>query len=85
MNYDAKPHIEKKEILENLKLQINHPVLWEDSIKYIAENDVEIFIELGPGKVLSGMVKKIIPDAKVFNIDNLDNLFTTIDSLKQFF
>jgi [acyl-carrier-protein] S-malonyltransferase len=85
MNYDAKPHIEKKEILENLKLQINHPVLWEDSIKYIAENGVEIFIELGPGKVLSGMVKRIIPDAKVFNIDNLDNLFTTIDSLKQFF
>ncbi len=85
MNYDAKPHIEKKEILENLKLQINHPVLWEDSINYIAENDVEIFIELGPGKVLSGMVKRIIPDVKVFNIDNLDNLFTTIDSLKQFF
>jgi len=85
MNYDAKPHIEKKDILEKLKLQINHPVLWEDSIKYIAENGVEVFIELGPGKVLSGMVKRIVPNAKVFNIDNLNNLWTTIDSIKQFF
>ncbi|MFN3550339.1 MAG: ACP S-malonyltransferase [Endomicrobiia bacterium] len=84
MNYDAKPHIEKKEIVENLKLQINHPVLWEDTIRYISENGGEIFIECGPGKVISGMVKKILvnKDVKIFNIENINNLNSTLDNLK---
>ncbi len=84
MNYDAKPHIEKKEIVENLKLQINHPVLWEDTIKYISENGGEIFIEFGPGKVLSSMIKKILvnKDIKIFNIEKIDNLNSTLDNLK---
>lgn len=84
MNYDAKPHFKKEEILENLKLQINHPVLWEDTIKYISENGVEIFIECGPGKVLSGMLRKISTnkDIKIFNIENINNLHSTLDNFK---
>ncbi len=82
MNYDASPHTNKKEIIENLKLQINHPVLWEDSIKFMYENGVDTFIECGPGKVLSGMIKKIVPEVKVFTTDNLDNFNSTIDNLK---
>lgn len=82
MNYDALPHTNKEEIIENLKLQINHPVLWEDSIRFMYENGVDTFVECGPGKVLSGMIKKIVPQAKVFTTDNLNNFNSTIDNLK---
>ncbi len=81
MNYDAKPHTKKEEILENLKLQINHPVLWLNSVNYMVENGVDTFIECGPGKVLSGMVKKIVsvPNIKIFNIENIESLNSTIE------
>jgi [acyl-carrier-protein] S-malonyltransferase len=84
MNYDAKPHTKKEEILENLKLQINHPVLWLNSVNYMVENGVDTFIECGPGKVLSGMVKKIvsIPNIKIFNIENIESLNSTIEQIR---
>jgi [acyl-carrier-protein] S-malonyltransferase len=83
MNYDAKPHTKKEEILENLKLQINHPVLWLNSVNYMVENGVDTFIECGPGKVLSGMVKKIVsvPNIKIFNIENIESLNSTIEQI----
>jgi [acyl-carrier-protein] S-malonyltransferase len=84
MNYDAKPHTKKEEILENLKLQINHPVLWLNSVNYMLENGVDTFIECGPGKVLSGMVKKIVsvPNIKIFNIENIESLNSTIEQIR---
>ena len=83
MNYDAKPHTKKEEILENLKLQINHPVLWTDTVEYMFENGVNVFIECGPGKVLSNMVKKIVPDQniKIYNVENIESLNSTLNEL----
>ncbi|MEN3014315.1 MAG: ACP S-malonyltransferase [Endomicrobiia bacterium] len=83
MNYTAKPHILKQEILENLKQQINHPVLWEDSIKYMGENGVEIFIEFGPGKVLCGMLKSILPQKIILNIEKLDSFELSYNIIKE--
>lgn len=85
MNYDAKPHTDKEEIRQNLKLQVNHPVLWKDIVSCMYTNGIKIFIECGPGKVLSGLVKKIVPEAKVYNVDTMINFKTTIDNLRQFF
>ena len=48
----------------------------------MAADGVEIFVEIGPGKVLAGLNKKIVPDAKVFNIYDKESLDTTIASLK---
>jgi [acyl-carrier-protein] S-malonyltransferase len=83
MNYDAKPHTKKEEILENLKLQINHPVLWLNSVNYMVENGVDTFIECGPGKVLSNMLKKIVPDQniKIYNVENIESLNSTLNEL----
>ncbi len=83
MNYDAKPHTKKEEILENLKLQINHPVLWVDSVRCMFDNGVNIFIECGPGKILSNMVKKIVPDSniKVYNIEKIEDLNFVIQQI----
>lgn len=82
MNYDARPHYLANEIKENLRWQINNPVLWEDSLKFMLENGIEIFIELGPGKVLSGMVRKVADNKKILNIEDLDTLNIVYDFVK---
>jgi [acyl-carrier-protein] S-malonyltransferase len=79
-NYDAQPHIDKDEIKQNLKLQINHPVLWEDSINYMKDK-VEMFLECGPGKVLCGMIKKI--DRKI-NVANIEDIVSLENFLKTY-
>ena len=49
----------------------------------MASEGVEIFVEIGPGKVLAGLNKKIAPEAKVFNIYDKASLDATIQSLKE--
>lgn len=61
--------------------QINSSVKWVDSINKMIENGVNTFIELGAGKVLSGLVKKINKDVKVYNIQDMDSLNKTNESL----
>ena len=51
------------EIKKLLVKQVTSPVLWEDSIKNMSADGVTNFIEVGPGKVLTGLIKKIVPDA----------------------
>ncbi len=72
-NYDAKPHTDKDEIKYCLSKQINHPVLWEDSVNYMKDK-VDLFLECGPGRVLSGMIKKIDKKLKVANVENVSSL-----------
>lgn len=57
-NVDAKPYI-YEQIINNLSLQITHPVRWTQSIHYLRALGEERFEELGPGKVLSGLMKNI--------------------------
>jgi len=54
--------------------QINHPVRWEKIIRAMDREGVECFIELGPGKVLSGFVSKILPQASVFNVETSEDI-----------
>ena len=56
------------EIKELLVEQLYSPVLWEDSVRTLIEQGVTHFIECGPGKVLSGLVKKIDREVKVFPV-----------------
>lgn len=63
-NVSAKPVIKSDEIRAALYSQTFSPVLWEDSVKYMAENGVENFIELGPGNVLSGLIKRCVKGVK---------------------
>lgn len=57
-NLDALPYQHDK-IASNLTLQINHPVLWTQSIEYLLARGESAFTEVGPGKVLTGLVSKI--------------------------
>lgn len=62
--------------------QLNSPVLWEDSVMEIVKSGIRVFIEAGPGKVLSGLVKRISPEAIIFNIEDKDSLDKTLVGLK---
>ena len=56
-------------IKQNLSNQVNHNTLWEDSVRRIASQGVKTFIEIGPGKVLKGLLRRIDKDLKVYNIE----------------
>ena len=62
-NVDAKPHTSTDEIRELLLQQVSSPVLWENSMRYMLAEGIEQFYEIGPGRVLRGLMKRI--DRKV--------------------
>ena len=68
-NVTAKPMNNKDEIKNLLYEQLTAPVLWEEIINNMIEDEIEEFYEIGPGKVLQGLVKRINPDVKIFGID----------------
>ena len=72
----------KEEIRLALIEQMNHPVLWVDSIKKMGYEGINNFIEVGPGKVLRGLIKQIIPDSKVFNVFDSDSLKNVVENMK---
>jgi len=70
---------------ESLKLlarHINHPVLWQKTIENMIDDGFDTFVESGPGKTLSGLIKKINADVRVFNVSDIPSLEHTIKELK---
>ena len=62
------------EVREALIKQVYSPVRWEESIRRLISDGVNTFIEIGPGKVLSGLIKKISREVKVYNIEDQASL-----------
>ena len=62
------------EIKENLVKQLYSSVRWEESIRRIASIGVDTFFEIGPGKVLKGLLRRIDPNIKVYNIDKAEDI-----------
>ena len=81
-NVTANQLDEPNEIKEKLIEQLYSPVLWEDSVKTLLALGVDTFVEVGPGKVLSGLMKKVDRSAKLYNVSDLESLAKTIGSLK---
>ena len=54
--------------------QIENRVRWRESVNYMIKNDVNHFIEIGPGKVLSGLVKRINKTVKIDTINNENDI-----------
>jgi len=77
-NADARFLDNVESIKTSLVRQISSPLLWEDSIMAIADSGIDIFVEVGPGKVLSGLIKRIVPEARVLNFENLKSLEKTL-------
>jgi [acyl-carrier-protein] S-malonyltransferase len=66
-NVNASPATEVKIIRQNLIDQLTSPVRWTQSVQHMVEDGANVFVECGPGKVLSGLVKKISPTAETQN------------------
>jgi [acyl-carrier-protein] S-malonyltransferase len=81
-HFDAAYVKDKDRIRKILAKQITRPVLWEESIRRMLAEGVEVFVEVGPGQVLSRLVQWISREVRVFNVDNLVSLEETIGSLR---
>jgi len=68
-NVNAEPYSNPQKAKELLVLQVKSPVLWEDSIRRLVALGVNTFVELGPGKVLTGLIKRTVPELKTLNLE----------------
>ena len=73
-NVTALPLEKKEDIAKLLFEQIFSPVRWRESIEYMIKKGITDFIEIGPGKVLSGLVKRTSDKVKVDNINSIDDI-----------
>lgn len=77
-NVDATPGQEKDQALDKLYRQMFSPVLWEMCVRRMTKEGVEIFLEVGPQKVLTNLIKRIEPNVPCYNIEEMKD----IESLK---
>ena len=80
-NVEALPVKDADHIRKLLVQQVSSPVRWEDSIRYMIQLGIEVFIEVGPGRVLNGFLKKISNKIKGYNVEDLKTLEITMEGL----
>ena len=73
-NSTAQPVVTSQEVKEELLRQLCSPVRWQSSVEYMLEHGVAQFIEIGPGKVLTGLAKRINGDVKTVNLSDVPSL-----------
>lgn len=86
MNVDAEAEDESERIFEKLILQAKSPVRWEKTLRNMYADGIDTFIELGPGKTLSGFVKKTFTNGEeicIYNVTDQETLETTLTALKE--
>ena len=76
-NAEAKPIVKAGDIQASLVRQLPSSVLWEDSVKAMAATGVKTFVEIGPGTVLTGLIRRIVPDATTLNVNDPKSLEAT--------
>jgi [acyl-carrier-protein] S-malonyltransferase len=81
-NVTAQPHGSPREIQKLLVDQVTSSVRWEASMRYLLAQGFTRFIELGPGKALSGFMRRIEPSAQMLNVADLESLETTVKTLR---
>ena len=73
-NVTAKEEVDVNKIKPLLIDQITSRVRWRESVNFMIKQGVSDFLEIGPGKVLSGLVKKINKDLKISNISSIEDI-----------
>ncbi len=66
---------------ENLVRQLASPVRWQETILHMMQSGITTFVEVGIGKTLSGLIKKIAPDAAVYQVETPESLAKTLEAL----
>jgi [acyl-carrier-protein] S-malonyltransferase len=80
-NADAKFIRTAEELRMSLTKQISSPLFWEDSINTLVSDGFDTFIEIGPGKALSGLIKRIAKNAKTLNVEDQRSMSDTLSAL----
>lgn len=86
LNVDGEPEMSGEKIREKLILQAKSPVYWEKTLRNMYKDGIRTFIECGPGKTLSGFVKKTFKgqdDVVSLRVSDLDTLQATVDYFKE--
>src|SRR5690606_893597 len=79
-NVQAQPIRTADEIRHELAEQVTSPVRWIASVRAMADAGVDTFIEIGPGSVLTGLIKRIAPEARLVNLNNLASVRTFLSA-----
>ncbi|MFZ0211768.1 MAG: ACP S-malonyltransferase [Candidatus Acidiferrales bacterium] len=82
-NVDAEAITKGEEAREALVRQVCAPVRWEDSIREMIAEDVRIFVEVGPGRVLSGLLRQIDRSVRSLNVEDSASLQSTLEKIAQ--
>jgi [acyl-carrier-protein] S-malonyltransferase len=82
-NVDAEAITSGEEARDALIRQVTKPVRWLDSIRELIEQGVRIFVEVGPGKVLCGLLRQIDRSVRCFNVEDAASLNSTLDKITQ--
>jgi [acyl-carrier-protein] S-malonyltransferase len=80
-NVDARPARDASSCRDGLVRQVSGAVRWQESVELLAREGVTTFVEVGPGTVLSGLVRKIAKGAQVLNVDSPASLEATVAAL----
>jgi [acyl-carrier-protein] S-malonyltransferase len=80
-NAEAKTISRASEIQASLVRQLPSSVLWEDTVRVMGKMGVTTFVEVGPGTVLAGLIKRILPDAQLLNVNDPKSLDATLSAL----
>jgi len=81
-NVDAHEISSVEQIRDSLVRQVSAAVRWTESVQYLVRQQVRLFIELGPGRVLSGLVRQIDRAVKTANVEDAKSLRGTLDSFR---
>jgi [acyl-carrier-protein] S-malonyltransferase len=82
-NVDALPVSSGEQARDNLIRQVTAPVRWEACVRELHRLGARRFVEVGPGRVLSGLVRRILPEAKLYNVEDPASLERTIRLLQE--
>ena len=77
-NTTAQPLVTAEAIKQELLTQLCHCIQWQRSVEYMAGDGVSTFVELGPGKVLAGLIKRIDKNVKILNIGDAEAIKNTM-------
>lgn len=81
-NVSARPVTDARTIRQSLIDQVASPVLWEDSVRWMMEQGVDTFVEIGPGNVLTGLVKKINRRVNALSVQDVPSLEKALKELR---
>jgi [acyl-carrier-protein] S-malonyltransferase len=82
-NVDAEAITTAEEARDALIRQVTNPVRWLESVRDMIDSGVTVFVEVGPGKVLTGLLRQIDRSVRVFNVEDSATLQSTVEKLPQ--